>query len=270
MQLSGGSFGGHQAPLNPGVGPPGTPAGPHGGPPTTGAPPAPTPGVSTLPLPPNQYIMMYTDDNVKRGKAPPPPSIIRDAYSVFSVRHNPSDPIIQPLESQGIKRLYPQNVDHKKELKKMNHSLLANFLDLLDVMVKNPGGPKHPGSPPPGVGSLREEKMEDIQLLFFHMHHLINEFRPHQARETLRVMMELQKRQRLDISDRFHRHLEEVTKMLQNNVSELQHQHQQYDLELLQPTSEEHAICDQREESRPSELKIKDHMMCDMIDEWSS
>ena len=84
MQLSGGSFGGHQAPLNPGVGPPGTPAGPHGGPPTTGAPPAPTPGVSTLPLPPNQYIMMYTDDNVKRGKAPPPPSIIRDAYSVFS------------------------------------------------------------------------------------------------------------------------------------------------------------------------------------------
>ena len=63
----------------------------------------------------------------------------------------------------------------------MNHSLLANFLDLLDVMVKNPGGPKHPGSPPPGVGSLREEKIEDIQLLFFHMHHLINEFRPHQV-----------------------------------------------------------------------------------------
>ena len=100
---------------------------------------------------------------------------------IVSVRHHPNDPIIQPLESQGIKRLYPQNVDHKKELKKMNHSLLANFLDLLDVMVKNPGGPKHPGSPPPGVGSLREEKIEDIQLLFFHIHHLINEFRPHQA-----------------------------------------------------------------------------------------
>ena len=97
------------------------------------------------------------------------------------MRHHPSDPIIQPLESQGIKRLYPQNVDHKKELKKMNHSLLANFLDLIDVMVKNPGGPKHPGSPPPGIGSLREEKIEDIQLLFFHMHHLVNEFRPHQV-----------------------------------------------------------------------------------------
>ena len=27
----------------------------------------------------------------------------------------------------------------------------------------------------------REEKIEDINLLFIHMHHLINEFRPHQV-----------------------------------------------------------------------------------------
>jgi len=256
--------------MNPSGGPTGAPGGPPGLPPAGGGPPPPAPGVSSLPLPPAQYIAMYTDDHVKRGKAPPPPPIIRDTYSVFSVRHHPNDPIIQPLESQGIKRLYPQNVDHKKELKKMNHSLLANFLDLLDVMVKNPGGPKHPGSPPPGIGSLREEKIEDIQLLFFHMHHLINEFRPHQARETLRVMMELQKRQRIDISDRFHRHLEEVTKMLQNNVSELEQQQQQHDLGLLEPTSEENSIREKRAETQPSELKIKDHMMCDMIDEWSS
>jgi len=256
--------------MNPAVGPGGPPAGPHGVPPTGAAPPAPASGVSTLPLPPTQYIAMFTDENMKRGKIPQPPPVIRDAYSIFSVRHHPSDPIIQPLESQGIKRLYPQNVDHKKELKKMNHSLLANFLDLLDVMVKNPGGPKHPGSPPPGVGSLREEKIEDIQLLFFHMHHLINEFRPHQARETLRVMMELQKRQRYEVGERFHRHLEEIGKMLQSTLSELQQQQQQYDLELLQPTSEENSICEHKQETRPSELKIKDHMMCDMIDEWSS
>lgn len=256
--------------MNSSGGQPGGPVGPPGVPPSGGGPPPPAPGVSSLPLPPAQYIAMYTDDHVKRGKAPPPPTIIRDAYSVFSVRHHPNDPIIQPLESQGIKRLYPQNVDHKKELKKMNHSLLANFLDLLDVMVKNPGGPKHPGSPPPGVGSLREEKIEDIQLLFFHIHHLINEFRPHQARETLRVMMELQKRQRVDISDRFHRHLKEVTKMLQNNVSELDQQQQQHDLGLLEPTLEENSIRERKEETQPSELKIKDHMMCDMIDEWSS
>ena len=62
---------------------PGGPVGP-GAPPTGNGPPPPAPGVSSLPLPPAQYIAMYTDDHVKRGKAPPPPPVIRDAYSVFS------------------------------------------------------------------------------------------------------------------------------------------------------------------------------------------
>lgn len=42
------------------------------------------------------------------------------------------------------------------------------------------------------------------------MHHLLNEFRPHQARETLRVMMEMQKRQRVETATRFQKHLERV------------------------------------------------------------
>lgn len=244
---------------------------PQSGIPPQGMPPQPglpAPGVSTLPLPPTHYIAMYTDDNVKKGKAPPPPPLIRDAFSVFSVRHHPSDPIIQPLEAQGIKRLYPQNVDHKKELKKMNHSLLANFLDLLDVMVKNPGGPKYPGSPPPGVGSLREEKIEDIQLLFFHMHHLINEFRPHQARETLRVMMDLQRQQRLDISQRFNVHLEQVTKMLQNSLSELSSQER--DLSVLEPSASETELASGQRNVDQAKTAVKDNMMCNLIDEWGS
>lgn len=49
-----------------------------------------------------------------------------------------------------------------------------------------------------------------MTLLFIHMHHLINEFRPHQARETLRVMMQMQRRQRLETAERFQKHLEKV------------------------------------------------------------
>ena len=70
--------------MNPSGGPTGAPGGPPGLPPGGGGPPPPAPGVSSLPLPPAQYIAMYTDDHVKRGKAPPPPPIIRDTYSVFS------------------------------------------------------------------------------------------------------------------------------------------------------------------------------------------
>lgn len=102
---------------------------------------------------------------------------------------------------QGIKRLYPQHFDRRRELRKLNHSLLVNFLDLLDLLVQCPDSPR------------RAEKVEDLSLLFIHIHHLLNEFRPHQARETLRVMMELQRRQRIETAQRFQKHLDKVKKM---------------------------------------------------------
>lgn len=105
----------------------------------------------------------------------------------------------KPSWLQGIKRLYPHNFDRRRELRKLNHSLLVNFLDLLDLLVRCP------------ESGRRAEKVEDLSLLFIHIHHLLNEFRPHQARETLRVMMELQKRQRHEISQRFQKHLDKVS-----------------------------------------------------------
>ena len=45
------------------------------------------------------------------------------------------DTIIRPLETQGLRRLYPRDYDHKKELKKINASILVNFLDLIDVQT---------------------------------------------------------------------------------------------------------------------------------------
>lgn len=98
--------------------------------------------------------------------------------------------IIRPLESQQIRRLYPQHFDRKKELKKLNHSLLVNLLDILDILIHAP------------ESSRRTEKIDDLTLLFVHIHHLLNEYRPHQAREALRVMLELQKRQRIETAKR--------------------------------------------------------------------
>lgn len=165
--------------------------------------------VSALPLPPVQYIKEYTDDNVRKGLVPKPPPPVKDSYMMFGNQFQCDDLIIRPLESQGIERLHPQQFDHKKELRKLNMSILINFLDMLDVLIRSPGSIK------------REEKLEDLKLLFVHMHHLINEYRPHQARETLRVMMEVQKRQRLETAERFQKHLERVVEMIQNCLSSL-------------------------------------------------
>lgn len=63
------------------------------------------------------------------------------------------DTIIRPLESQQIRRLYPQHFDRKKELKKLNHSLLVNFLDLIDILIYAPESQR------------RTEKIDDLTLV---------------------------------------------------------------------------------------------------------
>ncbi|XP_023013252.1 mediator complex subunit 7 [Leptinotarsa decemlineata] len=165
--------------------------------------------VSSLPLPPMQYVNQYTDELIRRGRAPKPPPPIQDTYHMFGNAFNTEESIIRPLESQGIKRLYPLHFDRRRELKKLNQSLLANFLDLLDLLVNCPDSPR------------RAEKVEDLSLLFIHIHHLLNEFRPHQARETLRVMMELQKRQRIETANRFQKHLDKALDILQQAIQNI-------------------------------------------------
>ena len=39
--------------------------------------------VSSLPLPPMQYVSLFSDENVKRGRIPKPPPPITDSYSMF-------------------------------------------------------------------------------------------------------------------------------------------------------------------------------------------
>lgn len=36
------------------------------------------------------------------------------------------------------------------------------------------------------------QRIENISTIFINMHHILNEYRPHQARETLRLLMENQ------------------------------------------------------------------------------
>lgn len=69
---------------------------------------------------------------------------------------------------------------------------------MLDLLIQCPDSPR------------RAEKVDDISLLFIHIHHLLNEFRPHQARETVRVMLDLQRRQRNETTIRLQKHIDKV------------------------------------------------------------
>ena len=128
---------------------------------------------------------------------------------MFGVSMMNDEAIIRPLESQGIKRLHAKDSDHKKELKKMNASILINFLDLIDVLVKCQDTNK------------REEKCSDIAMLFVQMHHLINELRPHQARETIRVTLQCQKKQRAEIIKKLNKQIDKVNEMVISCVSSI-------------------------------------------------
>ncbi|XP_045881915.1 mediator of RNA polymerase II transcription subunit 7-like [Meles meles] len=156
-----------------------------------------------------QYVKEYTDENTQEGLAPKPPPPIKDTYMTFGSQFQCDDLIICPSESQGIEWLHPMQFDHKKKLRKLNMSILINFLDLLGILIRSPGSIK------------REKKPEDLKLLFVHVPHLINEYQPHQARETLGVMLEVTKGQCLETAERFQKHLEQVIEMIQNCLASL-------------------------------------------------
>lgn len=71
-----------------------------------------------------------------------------------------------------------QPLNHAYYLLKISKSLLLNFLEFVGVLSVAPED--------------FETKLDDLRNLFINAHHLLNLYRPHQARESLILMMEEQ------------------------------------------------------------------------------
>ncbi|PHH68782.1 hypothetical protein CDD82_271 [Ophiocordyceps australis] len=96
------------------------------------------------------------------------------------------DDRLPSLEEQGITNLFAQRTasasasipsspvtslyDRAIELKRLAKSLLLNFVELTGLLARHP--------------AHTEAKLADMRTLFVNMHHSINEYRPHQARES--------------------------------------------------------------------------------------
>ncbi len=80
------------------------------------------------------------------------------------------------------------NIDRQQYLNRFNRSILLEYLSLLGVLTLDP------------KSEHKDRKLKHILTLVCNMHALINEYRPHQARETLiRIMEEQVRRKKTEI-----------------------------------------------------------------------
>jgi len=112
----------------------------------------------------------------------PPEPPAEGVYRCFGDIYNLNEEL-PSLEEQGIEQLYPtptilegKHSDRAFILKRIAKSLLLNFLELVGILSVNP--------------EQYEDKIKDLRTLFINFHHLLNEYRPHQARESLILMMQ--------------------------------------------------------------------------------
>ncbi|KAJ6261337.1 Mediator of RNA polymerase II transcription subunit [Drechslerella dactyloides] len=113
----------------------------------------------------------------------PPKPPTEGQYRSFGDTWNIPDRL-PTLNELNIPQLFPEpsdesyNVDRAQELRRLCKSLLLNYLELVGIMGMAP--------------EEFEEKVYHLRIHLINIHQLINEYRPHQARETLISMMEEQ------------------------------------------------------------------------------
>ncbi|KAK3044660.1 hypothetical protein LTS18_000686 [Coniosporium uncinatum] len=118
----------------------------------------------------------------------PPEPPVDGVYRNFGQTCNINAPLPSLSDLPNpVEQLYPSppsspstsaswTFDRALYLKKISRSILLNFLELIGILATNP--------------DEYEAKTDNLNTLFTNAHQLINEYRPHQARESLILMME--------------------------------------------------------------------------------
>jgi len=109
-----------------------------------------------------------------------PPELPTDGkWRTFGAQHDLHAPD-PSLEDAGIEVLFPSDpavkLNPQPYLLSLARSLLTTFLSLTGILSEDP--------------TQYEETVGDLKTIVTNMHDLINQYRPHQARETLILMME--------------------------------------------------------------------------------
>ncbi|KAF4444804.1 hypothetical protein F53441_11062 [Fusarium austroafricanum] len=114
----------------------------------------------------------------------PPAEPADGRWRIFNGNYSLEDKL-PTLEESGVTNLLSSSQSESKdakrfdrafELKRIAKSLLLNFLELSGTLSHNP--------------SHAAAKIEDLRTLFINFHHILNEYRPHQARESFIALMQ--------------------------------------------------------------------------------
>lgn len=113
-----------------------------------------------------------------RYLVPPEPPSDND-LTVFGANASLDAPRVT-LADNGIEQIYPDDPsvlsNPQPHLIALARSMLTTFLSLTGILAQDP--------------DLQQEKMQDLQTIVYNLHDIINQYRPHQARESVILMME--------------------------------------------------------------------------------
>jgi mediator of RNA polymerase II transcription subunit 7 len=110
-------------------------------------------------------------------RPPPPPSSTAESYFTFRQYQSldPTHPAL-PGPEELLFDPYSPALNHASLLSKLTKSLMLNFLEFTSVLANDP--------------TQFQDKMADLRQLFLNTHVVINMYRPHQARESVKEMLE--------------------------------------------------------------------------------
>lgn len=148
------------------------------------------------------------NDEEDNYKIPPnlPEDDNLDSFTMFGNIWNTKDELPELGEIQLSKE---ENINKKKELKKLIKSLLLNFLLLITNLSVNTDLDIAEDS--------KENHLENIRIILVNIHHYLNEYRPHQVKENFIMLLEEQiSFKKLEIE-----HITKVVKEVKEELSKL-------------------------------------------------
>ncbi|TDH67522.1 hypothetical protein CCR75_004251 [Bremia lactucae] len=146
--------------------------------------------VSEFPAPP-KFFELYAE-GVESGPLPPEP--MDPTYHMFGSPYSTMDAVPDLLLQQGRKLYMPPGENGKSD-----------------------------GNPVDYKAEMKNEKLDDIELLFLNMHNIINAFRPHQARETVIQMLKTQVQERRNAARNIRCIIDESRQAVERVHGELHH-----------------------------------------------